>query len=94
MNFGFRRGMIEMQNNLNKVLDEAAKAHDTTADAIREALSDENSTLLTDAEKVNISNLSLEMQEVLASLFVNPDDAKILQYFDDANAAALIKAVS
>ena len=94
MNFGFRRSMIEMQNNLNRLLDEAAKAHDTTVEEVRSALSDDTSTMLTDVEKLNISNLSLEMQEALAGLFVNPEDANILQYFDDENASTLIKAVS
>lgn len=87
LNFGFQRRLIELQSNINKLTDSIAKEHGIEVSEV--ATSDK----VTQAQRLQIADGNLKMQEVLATLFVNKDEAKILDNFDMQNATELITAL-
>lgn len=87
LSFGFNRRLIEVQSGLHKLQNEAAKDYDidvsevTTSDKVPESV------------KLAIASKGLELQGAIAGLFVNPDEAKILDNFDGSNIGELIEAL-
>ena len=87
INFGFQRHLIELQNNLNKLTNIISKKYSIEISEIG------TSDKPTNDEKMAISEGNLKIQDVLACLFINKDEAKILDNFDMQNAAELITAL-
>lgn len=87
MSFGFQRRMIELQTNLEKLQANAAEKYGVTVDEVTESEKVPNSV------RLEIASKSLEIQDVFGSLFVNPDEARILDNFDAENIAELVKAL-
>lgn len=87
ISFGFQRRLVEVQSNLNKLQNEVAKKYDITVEEIIE------SKEVTDTEKLLIASTGMEIQEVLAALFVNKEEASVLDNFDESNIGELILAL-
>ena len=87
LSFGFQRKLIEVQSNLNKLQNEVAKKYGIPVEGIVE------SKEVTDTEKLQIATAGMELQGVLASLFVNKDEADVLDNFDESNIGELILAL-
>lgn len=87
LTFAFQRKLIEVQSSLNKLQNEIAKKYDVDVADINE------SDKVPDGDKLEIAKASLQMQDAIASLFVNPEEAKILDNFDSSNIGELIEAL-
>ena len=87
INFGFQRRLIELQSELNKKTNAIAHKYGIEISEI------DASDKPTNSEKLSISESSLKIQEALGCLFVNKDEAKILDNFDMQNATELIAAL-
>jgi len=87
MNFGFQRKMIELQSNMNKLINETAKKYEIEASEV--SLSDKVPKEI----KLELSMIGLDIQQAVANLLVNKDDAQILDYFDSDSSAKLIEAL-
>lgn len=87
INFGFQRRLIQLQSNLSKLTNNIAKKYDI--DIADVSTSDKPSN----DEKLELAENSLKIQEALADLFINKDEAKILDNFDMQNATDLITAL-
>lgn len=87
LSFGFQRRLVEVQSNINKLRSEIAKKYSIEVDDL--VTSDQ----VTDEEKMQIATASLEMQDVIKQLFVNKEEADILDNFDVDNMTELFKAL-
>lgn len=87
LTFGFQRKLVEVQSNLNKLQNDIAKKYDIDVQAVQ------TSDQVSDSEKLDITRASLEFQDALKSLFVNKDEAVILDNFDGDNIGELIEAL-
>lgn len=87
LSFGFQRKLIEVQSEIKKLQNEAAKKYNI--DVTEVTTSDE----VTDEEKMAIANAGIKMQDALAGLFVIPQEASILDNFDNTNIGQLIEAL-
>lgn len=87
MSFKFQRQLIELQSNIDELTNKIAKEHGISPEEVND--SDKVPT----KDKLEIAKASLAMQEVLASLFVDPDDAVILDNFSGDNVAELINSL-
>lgn len=87
MNFGFQRKMIELQSNLGKLLNETAKKYGVDVSEVN------SSEKVPQEAKLELAKASLDMQDVVASLFVNKEEASILENFDPTNVNQLIEAL-
>lgn len=87
MSFGFQRRMIEMQSNLTKTMSEIAKKYGVETSEIN--ISDKVPV----EAKLELAKVSLEIQEVVGSLFVNKDEAVLLDNFSPDNITELIEAL-
>jgi len=87
LSFGFQRRLIEVQSNLNKLQNEVAKKYEVEVSDIN------TSDLIPESEKLEIARAGLELQDAIASLFVKPEEAKILDNFDGSNIGELIEAL-
>lgn len=87
LNFAFQRKLIEVQSNINKLQNEIAKKYGVDVQEIT------TSDKIPDNDKLELAKSSLELQDVIASLFVNPEEAKILDNFDGTNIGELIEAL-
>lgn len=87
LSFGFQRKLIELQSNINKQTNEIAKKYSIDKAEVS------TSELVTQEEKLAIAELSLTMQDALAELFVNPEEAKILDNFSGHNVTELINSL-
>lgn len=87
MSFGFQRKMIELQSNLNKQMNEIAKKYGLEVSEVN------TSEKVTNEDKLELARVSLEMQSVVASLFVNKEEAEILDNFTADNVTQLIEAL-
>lgn len=87
ISFGFQRRLIELQSQLSQLNNDMAKKYEISIDEV--SLSDK----VTEDDKLQLAKKSLEMQDVLAMLFVNPEESKILDNFDSDNVTELIKAL-
>ena len=87
LSFGFQRRLVEVQSNLNKLQNEIAKKYNIDVSEINE------SKEVTETEKLEIASAGLELQDAVASLFVKPEEAKILDNFDGTNIGLLIEAL-
>lgn len=87
INFGFQRRLIEIQSEQNKLLNSIAKKYNIEVKEI------DSCNKITGDEKLSIADNNLKMQESLHCLFVNKDEAKILDSFDMKNATELITAL-
>lgn len=88
LNFAFQRKLIEVQSNINKLQNEIAKKYGVDVQEIT------TSDKIPDNDKLELAKSSLELQDVIASLFVNPEEAKILDNFDGTNIEELIEALN
>jgi len=87
LSFGFQRKLVEVQSNLNKLTNDMAKKYGIDADAINE------SDKVSESDKLEIAKAGLELQDALGSLFVNPEEAKVLDNFDGDSLTQLIDAL-
>lgn len=87
INFGFQRRLIELQSSVNKLTNAISKKYGIEISEIG------TSDKPTNEEKLAISEGNIKIQDALACLFVNKDEAKILDSFDMQNATELITAL-
>jgi hypothetical protein len=87
LSFGFQRKLVEVQSNLNKLTNETAKKYGVDVSEVN------NSDKVPEEAKLEIAKAGLELQEALATLFVNPEEAKILDNFDGDSLTQLIEAL-
>ena len=85
MNFGFQRRMIALQTSINDIQKRLAKKYNVAADKL--------AGVITPEEQLELANLSLSVQEVASELFVNKEEAEILDHFDQDALSQLIKAL-
>jgi len=86
-NLGFQRRLVEAQSNLDKLVDEIAKKYDVDYDEVT------TSDKVSGRDKLELSKVGLGMIDIIASLFVNPEEAVILDSFSDNNVTELIEAL-
>lgn len=87
MSFGFQRKLIELQSSIDELTNKIAKKYEVSPDEVND------SEKVPTKEKLEVAKLSLDMQEVVASLFVNPEEAVILDNFSGDNVAELITSL-
>jgi len=87
LSFGFQRKLVEVQSNLNKLTNETAKKYGVDVSEVND------SDKVPEEAKLEIAKAGLELQEALATLFVNPEEAKILDNFDEDSLTQLIEAL-
>ena len=85
MSFRFQRSMLEMQTAIGEMNKKLAKKYDVPVEEVESKMSDE--------ERLELAKLSLSIQEVVASLFVNKEEAVILDDFDADSLTQLITAL-
>ena len=85
MSFGFQRRMLEMQTAISEMNKKLAKKYNVPVEEVESKMSDE--------ERIELAKLSLSIQEVVASLFVNKEEAVILDDFDADSLTQLITAL-
>lgn len=85
MSFRFQRSMLEMQTAISEKNKKLAKKYDVPVEEVESKMSDE--------ERIEMAQLSLSIQEVVASLFVNKEEAVILDDFDADSLTQLITAL-
>jgi hypothetical protein len=85
MNFGFQRRMIALQTSINDIRKRLAKKHNVSTDKL--------DGVITPEEQLELANLSLTVQEVASELFVNKEEAEILDHFDQDSLTKLIEAL-
>lgn len=87
LSFGFQRKLVEVQSNLNKLTNETAKKYNVDASEVND------SDKVPEDAKLEIAKAGLDLQEALATLFVDPKEAKILDNFDGDSLTQLIEAL-
>lgn len=89
MSFGFRRKLIEVQLKAAKMVEEYARIADVepTRDAVLA------SDKVTEVQKLELGNAYLDVQSALAELFVNKEDANLLDLLDEDGISTLIIAL-
>lgn len=85
MSFGFQRRMVELQSNIAEKNKQLAKKYDVAVDKLDDEMSAE--------DKLEVAKMNLGIQDVIASLFVNPEQAAILDNFDSDAITQLITAL-
>lgn len=85
MSFGFQRRMIALQTSINDTQKRLAKKYDVSTDKL--------DGVITAEEQLELANLSLSVQEVASELFVNKEEASILDHFDQESLSQLIEAL-
>ena len=85
MSFGFQRRMIALQTSINDTQKRLAKKYNVATDKLDGVISAD--------EQLELANLSLSVQEVAAELFVNKEEAEILDHFDQDSLSKLIEAL-
>lgn len=85
MNFGFQRRMIELQKGLKNKQKELAKKYDVEISEL--------DSKITEDEQLEIAEIVLGIQSTVAELFVKPEDASILDQFDQDNITELITSL-
>ena len=85
MSFGFQRRMIALQTSINDTQKRLAKKYNVSTDKL--------DGVITPEEQLELANLSLSVQEVVSELFVNKEEAEILDHFDQDALSQLIKAL-
>lgn len=85
MNFAFQRRMIALQTSINDTQKRLAKKYDVSTDKL--------DGVITAEEQLELANLSLSVQEVASELFVNKEEASILDHFDQDSLSKLIEAL-
>jgi len=89
LTFGFQRRLVEVQSTLRKMLDDIAKKYDIEADSDVINASDK----VSETEKLEVARIGLQIEEALKSLFVNKDEAIILENFNSENITELIESL-
>ena len=87
LNFGFQRKLVELQSNLNKIQQDIAKKYEVKPEEV------ESSDKVPDHEKIELAKAALSIQEALIPLFVNKEEAAIIDSFDSTNVDQLIEAL-
>lgn len=87
LTFGFQRKLIEVQHTMSKLQDELAKKYNIDVKDV------DTSELVTQTEKLELAQAGLALQDAIAQLFVNQDEAAILDNFDGGNIGQLIEAL-
>ena len=85
MNFGFQRRMIALQTAINDTRKRLSKKYDVSIDKL--------DGVITNEEQLELANLRLSIQEVVSGLFVNKEEAEILDHFDQESLTKLIEAL-
>lgn len=85
MNFRFQRRMIALQTAINDTHKRLAKKYDVATNKL--------DGVITAEEQLELANLSLSIQEVASELFVNKEEAEILDHFDQESLTKLIEAL-
>ena len=85
MNFGFQKRMIALQTSINDTQKRLAKKYEVSTDKL--------DGVITPEEQLELANLSLSVQEVASELFVNKEEAEILDNFDQDSLSKLIEAL-
>lgn len=85
MSFRFQRSMIALQTSINDIQKRLAKKYNVATDKLDGVISAE--------EQLELANLSLSVQEVASELFVNKEEAEILDHFDQDSLSQLIEAL-
>ena len=85
MTFSFQRRMIALQTSINDTQKRLAKRYNVSTDKL--------DIVITPEEQLELANLSLSVQEVASELFVNKEEAEILDHFDQDSLSKLIKAL-
>ena len=85
MSFRFQRSMIALQTSINDIQKRLAKKYDVSTDKL--------AGVITPEEQLELANLSLSVQEVASELFVNKEEAEILDHFDQDSLSKLIEAL-
>ena len=85
MTFSFQRRMIALQTSINDTQKRLAKKYNVSTDKL--------DGVITPEEQLELANLSLSVQEVASELFVNKEEAEILDHFDQDSLSKLIKAL-
>ena len=85
MSFGFQRRMIALQTSINDTQKRLAKKYNVATDKLDGVISAD--------EQLELANLSLSVQEVASELFVNKEEAEILDHFDQDSLSKLIEAL-
>lgn len=85
MNFRFQRRMIALQTSINDTQKRLAKKYNVSTDKL--------DGVITAEEQLELANLSLSVQEVASELFVNKEEAEILDHFDQESLSKLIEAL-
>lgn len=84
MNFGFQRRMVEVQSNISKLQNKLAKEYGVNPDEVS------TSDKVPAEQKVELAAMGLQIADVVKSLFVNPEEAAIVDNFDMDNLTELI----
>lgn len=87
LSIGFQRRLIEVQKSLNKLRAELAKKYDLDLEQVAK------SEKVSNEDKLKLAEASLAMSDALSSLFVNKEEAAILDNFDSDNMGELINAL-
>lgn len=87
LNFGFKRKLVELQTNLRKLQNEIAKEHGIEVDDIN------ISEKVSEDQKLEIASVGTQIQGALVELFVNKEEADIIDAFDETNLGELIEAL-
>lgn len=85
MSFRFQRSMIALQTSINDTQKRLAKKYNVATDKL--------DGVITAEEQLELANLSLTVQEVVSELFVNKEEAEILDHFDQDSLTKLIEAL-
>ena len=85
MSFRFQRSMIALQTSINDTQKKLAKKYNVATDKLDGVIAPE--------EQLELANLSLSVQEVVSELFVNKEEAEILDHFDQESLTKLIEAL-
>ena len=85
MSFRFQRSMIALQTSINDTQKRLAKKYNVATDKL--------DGVITAEEQLELANLSLTVQEVASELFVNKEEAEILDHFDQDSLSKLIEAL-
>lgn len=87
LSFGFQRRLVEVQSNVGKLQNDIAKKHSIEVSEI------DTSDKVSDSEKLEVAKVGLAITEALGSLFVNPEEATVLDNFDSDNITELIESL-
>lgn len=87
LSFGFQRKLIEVQSNVSKLQNTLAKKYSIEVSEL------DTSDKVTNDEKLELAKAGLEVTDALRGLFVNKEEAVILDNFDSENLTELVNSL-